>query len=189
MKKQELRIVYRQKRKALSLQEIEKNNDLILINFQKISLPDINCVHSYVPSLKLGEPDTALIIRYLQFKNPMIKVVLPKIDIHSGTMTHFHFTEAMEMVENIYGIHEPKHGEHIDEAEIDLVLIPLLAFDKSGNRVGFGKGFYDKFLGRCKPTTVKAGLSFFGAVDQIDDVSGLDIALDFCVTPDKLYTF
>lgn len=189
MKKQELRDIFKEKRKSLSVHEIEKFNDLILINFQKLKLPFINCVHSYVASLKLGEADTATIIRYLQFKNPLIKIAIPKIDIHSGKMVHYHFDEGVEMITNTFGIDEPKEGSLISEKEIDLVLIPLLAFDKRGYRVGFGKGYYDKFLSRCKPNVIKVGLSFFDPVDEIKDISGFDIPLNFCITPKETFAF
>jgi 5-formyltetrahydrofolate cyclo-ligase len=189
MTKQDLRNIFKEKRKALSIHDIEKMNDLILINFQKLDLPFINCVHTYVASLKLGEPDTAVIIRYLQFKNPLVKIVIPKIDIHSESMVHYHFDEEMEMVSNAFGIDEPKEGNLISENEIDLVLIPLLAFDKRGFRVGFGKGYYDKFLARCKPDVIKTGLSFFDPVDEIKDISGFDIPLNFCITPKEIFSF
>jgi 5-formyltetrahydrofolate cyclo-ligase len=189
MKKQELRTIYKQERKKLSLQAIEKMNDLILINFQKLSLPPVECVHTYLSSLKLGEPETANIIKFLEFKNPLVKVVIPKVDIHTGHLTHYHFNEQMEMIKNEYGIDEPKQGEQIDESKIDLVLVPLLAFDKAGYRVGFGKGFYDKFLSRCRKDVLKIGLSFFDPVEKIEDVAGYDIPMDFCVTPKQNYIF
>lgn len=189
MTKKELRYIFKEKRKALSVHDIEKFNDLILINFQKLTLPFINCVHTYVASLKLGEPDTATIVRYLQFKNPLVKIVIPKIDIHSGNITHYHFDEGVELITNAYGIDEPKEGNLIKEDEIDLVLIPLLAFDRKGFRVGFGKGYYDKFLARCKPNVIKAGLSFFDPVDEINDISGFDIPLNFCITPKEIFSF
>jgi len=189
MKKEELRKIFIEKRKALSVHQIEKLNDLILINFQKLKLPFINCVHTYIASLKLGEPDTARIVKYLKFKNPLIKVLIPKIDIHSGTMVHYHFDEGVEMITNSYGIDEPESGNSISEDEIDMVLIPLLAFDKKGFRVGFGKGYYDKFLSRCKPNVIKAGLSFFDPVEKIEDIFGYDIPLNFCITPQDLYSF
>jgi 5-formyltetrahydrofolate cyclo-ligase len=125
----------------------------------------------------------------LQFKNPLIKIVIPKIDIHSGKMVHYHFEEGVEMITNTFGIDEPKEGNLIFENEIDLVLIPLLAFDKRGFRVGFGKGYYDKFLSRCKPNVIKAGLSFFDPVDEIKDISGFDIPLNFCITPKETFSF
>jgi 5-formyltetrahydrofolate cyclo-ligase len=189
MKKQDLRNLFKQKRKGLSLHSIEKFNDLILINFQKLNLPYIECVHTYLSSLKLGEPETAFIIKYLQFRNPLIKVVIPKIDIHSGDMVHYHFDERVEMIKNKYGIDEPKEGKIIDVADIDMVFIPLLAFDKAGYRVGFGKGYYDKFLARCRKNVLKIGLSFFEPVEKIEDISGYDIPLDFCVTPNETFMF
>ncbi|HXR83067.1 MAG TPA: 5-formyltetrahydrofolate cyclo-ligase [Hanamia sp.] len=189
MTKQELRNIFKEKRKQLSLHDIEKFNDMLLINFQKLKLPFINCIHTYMASLKLGEPDTAKIIRYLQFKNPMLKIVIPKIDIHSGNMVHYHFHDGVEMIQNAYGIDEPKEGTVVSEEEIDVVLLPLLAFDKRGYRVGFGKGYYDRFLPFCRPNIIKIGLSFFEPVDEITDISGFDIPLNFCVTPDKIFDF
>jgi 5-formyltetrahydrofolate cyclo-ligase len=189
MTKKELRIIYKEKRKGLSVQDIEKFNDLILIRFQQLKLPFINYVHSYVASLKLGEPDTAPIVRYLQFRNPSIKIVIPRIDIHSGNINHYHFDEGMELITNSFGIDEPKGGTLITEDKIDLVLIPLLAFDTNGFRVGFGKGYYDKFLARCKPNVIKTGLSFFDPVDKIEDISGFDIPLNFCITPKEIFSF
>ena len=73
--------------------------------------------------------------------------------------------------------------------EIDLVLVPLLAFDKNGYRVGYGKGYYDKFLSNCRPDVIKIGLSFFDAVDEIEDIDDYDLPLNFCVTPQRLYDF
>ena len=72
---------------------------------------------------------------------------------------------------------------------IDVVFVPLLAFDTNGNRVGYGKGFYDKFLSQCQPETIKIGLSFFEAEEEIADVYQDDIRLDYCVTPNKIYDF
>lgn len=189
MKKQELRDIFKEKRKTLSVTDIEKFNDLILINFQKLNLPFIKCAHTYIASLKLGEPDTATIVKYLQFKNPMIKIVIPKIDIHSGKMVNYHFNEGVELITNTFGIDEPKEGNIISENEIDLVLIPLLAFDKRGYRVGFGKGYYDKFLCRCKPNVIKIGLSFFDSEEEISDIFGFDIPLNFCITPKETFSF
>ncbi|HET7117419.1 MAG TPA: 5-formyltetrahydrofolate cyclo-ligase [Hanamia sp.] len=189
MTKQELRKIYKYKRQALSLHAIEKFNDLILIHFQKSELSFLNCVHTYLPSLKQIEPDTAQIIRYLEFKNPSLKIVVPKIDTRSGIMEHYHFNEKVELIKNVFGIDEPKEGKRISENKIDMILIPLLAFDKRGYRVGYGKGYYDKFLAKCRPDTIKFGLSFFEPVDEIDDITSFDIPLNFCATPHQLYSF
>jgi 5-formyltetrahydrofolate cyclo-ligase len=189
MKKKELRRIFKESRKALSIDEIEKFNDLILINFQKLELPFLNCVHSFIPSLKLAEPDTTNIIRFLKFKNPHIKIAIPKVDIHSGNMVHYHFEDDMEMITNEFGIEEPLAGEMITEKEIEMVLVPLLAFDKRGFRVGYGKGYYDKFLARCNPYVIKIGLNFYDPVDEISDINAFDIPLDFCVTHHEIYAF
>ena len=69
------------------------------------------------------------------------------------------------------------------------MFIPLLAFDNKGNRVGYGKGYYDNFLSKCTPDVIKIGLSFFEASDEITDVFESDIALDYCVTPNTIYQF
>ncbi len=189
MTKNQLRNIYKEKRKAVSVHQIEKFNDLILINFQKINLPFINCIHTYLASLRLVEADTAKIIRFLQFKNPALKIVVPKIDIHSGNLHHLHFDETTELLTNSYGIKEPLTGNKIRGTEIDLVLVPLLAFDKSGFRVGYGKGYYDKFLSQCRKDVIKIGLSFFEPVDEIEDINQFDISLNYCVTPKELFTF
>ena len=189
MTKEELRKIYKDKRKQLSPHDIEKFNDLILINFQKADIPFINCVHTYLASLRLVEADTVNIIRYLQFRNPSLKVVIPKIDIHTGVMNHYHYNEETELINNAFGIEEPKEGTIVPESEIDLVLVPLLAFDKNGYRAGYGKGYYDKFLTQCRTDVIKAGLCFFDAVDSIEDINTFDIPLNFCITPSKIYTF
>jgi 5-formyltetrahydrofolate cyclo-ligase len=87
------------------------------------------------------------------------------------------------------GIPEPVQGELIPDEQIDLVFVPLLAFDKKGNRVGYGKGFYDRFLAQCRPNTQKMGLSFFCPIDEISDVDPWDVKLDSCICPDKIWTF
>lgn len=70
-----------------------------------------------------------------------------------------------------------------------MVLIPLLAFDKNGYRVGYGKGFYDRFLAECRPDVVKVGLSVFEPIDEITDLNEFDIKMDFCITPNRVWQF
>lgn len=187
MTKSEARKEFREKRVALSNASIEKLNDLVLLQFQKIELPFLNCVHSYIASEKLREADTSLILRYLQFINPDLKIAAPKIDVTSLRMTHYHITSYDQLKTNIYGIEEPHAGTVILPADIDLVLIPLLAFDRMGNRVGYGKGYYDRFLADCRRDVIKIGLSFFDPVDQIEDADEYDVKMNFCVTTHTVY--
>lgn len=73
--------------------------------------------------------------------------------------------------------------------KIDMVLVPLLAFDKMGNRVGYGKGFYDRFLAECKISCKRIGISFFDPIEKIEEVDGNDISLTDCLTPSQLFNF
>ena len=83
----------------------------------------------------------------------------------------------------------PDASEEVPSSKIEVVFIPLLAFDKQGNRVGYGKGFYDKFLAECNPNTIKIGLSFFEPEELISDVNTKDIQLYYCVTPNRTIKF
>jgi 5-formyltetrahydrofolate cyclo-ligase len=187
MIKKELRKIYRQKRYELTHRQREKFSDLILINFQQIELPFLRCIHSYVAAETHAEPDSAAIIRYLEFKNPGLKIAVPKIE--DAILQHIELTNETELVLNSFGIAEPLSGNKIEASEIDLVLVPLLAFNDKGFRVGYGKGHYDKFLAQCRNDVITVGLSFFDAVDTIDDTDQFDISLKYCVTPHRVYEF
>ena len=86
-------------------------------------------------------------------------------------------------------IPEPINALEVPANKIEVVFVPLLAFDKKGHRVGYGKGFYDLFLSECSPDVIKIGLSFFNAEDSIEDVYENDVRLDYCVTPNEVYEF
>ena len=189
MTKAALRNIYKEKRKQLSTADVEKLTDLILINFQKIKLPFISIAHTYIASQRLGEIDPSSITRYLEFKNPGLKILVPRIDKLSGDLHHLHYHDEVEFENNAFGIAEPVGGEKFSADIIDLVLVPLLAFDKHGNRVGYGKGFYDKFLSECNEKAIKIGLSFFEPEAQIDDINQYDIPLNYCVTPQNVFDF
>ena len=90
---------------------------------------------------------------------------------------------------NEYNIPEPVNGLNVPTEMIDVVFVPLLAYDKQGNRVGYGKGFYDKFLSECKSNVVKIGFSFFEPEEIIEDVFENDVKLDFCVNSDDIISF
>jgi 5-formyltetrahydrofolate cyclo-ligase len=104
-------------------------------------------------------------------------------------MENYADDETLQLARNKYGIHEPVTGNLIDVKEVDLVLLPLLVFDILGYRVGYGKGFYDRFMALCKPGTQFIGLSFFDAVPAIEDVNEFDIRMQACLTPEKKWTW
>ncbi|MEO7800349.1 MAG: 5-formyltetrahydrofolate cyclo-ligase [Ginsengibacter sp.] len=189
MTKAELRSVYNQKRQSLTVEQQNIMDDLLLIQFQRIPLPFVTIVHSYLYSKTHLEIDTTNILRYLQFVNPDLIVAVPKISKSTEHLQHLVITEDSVFEENKYGINEPVAGEAIDPLEIDLVLTPLLAFDTRGFRVGYGKGFYDRFLTACRPDVIKVGITYFEAEDAISNINEHDIPLDFCITPENLYEF
>ena len=117
------------------------------------------------------------------------EIIISKTDFNTRNMTHFLMTDNTKIKKNEYNIPEPVDGIEVPSTKIEVVFIPLLAFDKNGHRVGYGKGFYDKFLSECKTETIKIGLSFFEAAALIEDVFEGDVQLDFCVTPDRVYKF
>lgn len=189
MTKAALRKKYKEKRMQVSWKDKERWTDMILINFQKLQLPFIDCVHTYLAMEEQNEIETENISRYLAFKNPGLKVVVPKINLDAGEMKHYIFNDDDEMAPNLFGIIEPVKGEKVAVEEIELVLTPLLAFDKRGYRVGYGKGFYDKFFQQCQSTVIKVGLSYFEAEEEIENINPYDVPLNYCITPHAVYTF
>ena len=90
---------------------------------------------------------------------------------------------------NQYGLTEPKEGIIIAPQEIDLVFVPFLVCDESGYRVGYGKGFYDRYLAQCSEDVIKIGFGYFEPVEKIDDIKSFDIPLDYCITLESVYEF
>jgi 5-formyltetrahydrofolate cyclo-ligase len=103
-------------------------------------------------------------------------------------MTSILLTDATKIEVNRFGIPEPVEGIEVSPTSIDVIFVPLLAFDKAGNRLGYGKGFYDIFLKQCPASVLKVGLSLFPAEDAIPAETH-DQPLDYCITPSKIYSF
>ena len=105
-------------------------------------------------------------------------------------MANYLLTDTTTLKKSAWGVPEPVEGIEVPENKIDVVFVPLMAFDTLGNRVGYGAGFYDGFLRKCRKETIKIGLSLFEAEQEpITDVHENDVKLDYCVTPERIYTF
>lgn len=188
MTKQELRKVYLQKRLLLSENEYETQNILLRETFFKsVDLANIKILHTFLPISKNHEPDTALIINQVKKNHPGMSVTIPQINA-AGEMTSYMFDES-NLETNSWGIPEPKGGTIVPPHAIDLILVPLLAFDKQGHRVGYGKGYYDRFLKTCRKDSLKIGLSFFPPEEKITDIDSNDFTVDQVITPERLYAF
>lgn len=190
MLKQELRKIYKQKRLALSATERLKSDDLMLIQLQRLSFANnINVVMTFWPLESHAEVNTHLYTRYLEVAVPDVKVAFPVIDFSKDEMNAVLVDDQTEFVKNRYGIAEPVKGETVEPDEIDVVFVPLLAYDHNGYRVGYGKGYYDRFLKHCREDVITVGFSYFEAVDKIADTSHFDVPLNYCITPRKIYEF
>jgi len=189
MTKKELRKIFTEKRSRLTEAEQSKLDDLLLIQFQKLPLPDIQYLFTYYPFASKREPGTALVTRYLQFLFPSLQIAIPQIDISTGDMNAMLVNDETIYALNHYEIFEPQNGIELDHLKIDLVIVPLLAVDKEGYRVGYGKGFYDRFLAQCREEMVTVGLSYFEPIEKIEDTNAFDVPLKYCITPERLYEF
>lgn len=185
--KKELRIEYKNLRKALSFDEVEEKSLAIANQLIQMPIWDKIYYHVFLPIEEHKEVNTEYVLHLLSGKDK--EILISKSDFETRKMTHFLLTDNTKIKKNEYNIPEPVDGIEVPSAKVEVVFVPLLAFDVFGNRIGYGKGFYDKFLAECKPETIKIGLSFFEPVNQIDDVFESDIKLDFCVTPEKIYQF
>lgn len=189
MTKKELRSIYKNKRDQLNQAELARMDDLLLINFQKYSLGNSELVLSFQPMSEKKEINTHLMVDYLYFRIPALRIAYPVIDFLTDTFQAIEVDDETEYELNHYGITEPSHGDVLNPREIDAIFIPLLAFDTSGYRVGYGKGYYDRYLERCRPDVLKIGFSWFEPVPAIDDINEYDVPLNVCITPNRLYEF
>lgn len=185
--KKELRKKYKSLRQNFSETEIEENSLAIANKLLTLPIWEKIYFHVFLPIVEHKEVDTELILHLLSGKDK--EIIVSKADFETGIMTHFLLTDNTRIKKNDYNIPEPVDGIEVPSKKIDVVFIPLLAFDKKGNRVGYGKGFYDKFLAECKPEVIKIGLSFFEAETIISDIFEGDVKLDYCITPQTTYQF
>jgi len=186
MQKTELRKVYKRKRENLSLDSIQDKSLKISNNILQMKIWSFLYYHLFISISENKEIDTSYILTLLQGKDK--NIIIPKT-VSNNTLENYLLTDTTVFKKNTWNIPEPIDGILINEKQIDVVFIPLLAYDVKGNRVGYGKGFYDNFLKKCKPTVLKIGLSFFEPEQVITDISSSDIPLDYCVTPNKVYKF
>ena len=189
MTKTDLRKIYRAKRNALSATEQAKYDDLLLIRFQQADIPFVHTLFSYWPMEQMREPNVHLITDFMEFRNPELQVAYPRITADGQHMEAILTNQDTAFRQNNFGTYEPEQGEVISPDALDLVLVPLLCFDKSGYRVGYGKGYYDRFLKACNAACVKVGCSYFEPVEEICDKHEFDVPLSLCMTPQSIYVF
>ncbi len=93
--------------------------------------------------------------------NPTAVIAWPRLKDDNINMDAVTVNKSTVLVKNKYGIFEPSGDEIITPQQADAVFVPLLAFNSTGYRVGYGKGYYDRYLGPIAQDVVKIGFSYF----------------------------
>jgi len=188
--KAELRKIYATRRRELTEEEVQLASQKIAENFFREFPPQAGqTIHTFLPILKNREVDTRYIVQELREHHHQVQIAVPVANPADYSMTHFLLQPDTQIDTSRWGIPEPVNALPVPESEIGVVLVPLLVADLQGHRVGYGKGFYDRFLALLPQASLKLGLAFDAPIERIDDVTSLDLVLDGLITPQKVYRF
>jgi len=185
MTKPELRTLYKSKRNELSPEMVDEISLQILNNLKLMNIWGNLNFHLFMSIHNHKEINTLPILNYLFAQKK--QVIVPKVE--NDRMLNCLIHSNVEFETGKFHVPEPKSFQLIDSKEIDVVFVPMLICDKSGNRIGYGGGFYDRFLKECRENIIKIGLNFFEPIDEIEDVFETDIPLDYCVTGEEIVSF
>ncbi|HFK5511356.1 TPA: 5-formyltetrahydrofolate cyclo-ligase [Elizabethkingia anophelis] len=183
--KSELRKKYLKERKAMSSEDVaflsEKIFNQYLLQF---NVSENQNIHIFLPISAKNEINTHLWIDYFWKKN--VNVFIPKMV--DNEIISIAYKPDTELALNSWGILEPV--SNIAKAvDFDQVITPLLYADRQGNRIGYGKGFYDRFFSSFKNSVLKIGINYFAPDELIQDADKFDIKLDYLVLPDGMLSF
>lgn len=186
MLKKDLRLIYTERRENLTSQTVSDSSLSIANRLLQLPIWNYSYYHLFLSITEKKEVDTSFIMSILQGKDK--NILLPKM-VDNQNLVNYLLTDNTPIKKNRWNIPEPVDGIEVPPEKIDVVFLPLMAFDKNGHRVGYGKGFYDVLLNKCRPDVVKVGLSLFTAEENIEDIGTHDVPLNYCVTPDRIYYF
>ncbi len=179
-RRDELRQFYKDKRKALSIDECVKLSHKITNNFLGYFMFHKKTIDCFLPIHRYREVETRPLIEHLKRRNT---VCVPVSNFELNSLDHAIIDEHIKFQENSHGIPEPVNGKKVNAEDIDVVIVPLLVVDQYGNRLGYGKGFYDRFLAECSPGTIFIGLTMFDIHEDFEDVEPHDVPLHYVVNP------
>ncbi|HRH43898.1 MAG TPA: 5-formyltetrahydrofolate cyclo-ligase [Pyrinomonadaceae bacterium] len=188
MTKAELRQIYLAKQKSLSkIERKEKSQQIVEQFFTNFPLKNIKNLHLFLSIEKNGEVETKFIYERIWRNYSSIHTFVPRLC--GANLEHLEFTANTQLNINSWGITEPIGHNLVNEKMFDAVIVPLLCFDEKGHRVGYGKGFYDRFLAKCRTDCIKIGVNFFPPVENFFELNEFDVKLDFCLTPNSVWKF
>ena len=180
-----LRLVYREKRKALSTAQRAHASAAILEHVIAENLIKEGPVMLYLDSSNHQElPMEKWFDAVEQYQ-----ICVPKVIDTDGKMEAVIWEKEMPIQSNSWGIPEPLSSIYINPKNIATIVVPLLCFDQNGHRVGYGKGYYDRFLSRCSTACRTIGVSCFEPIEKIEDANATDVPLQYVVTPQGVYSF
>ncbi|HPB79513.1 MAG TPA: 5-formyltetrahydrofolate cyclo-ligase [Sedimentibacter sp.] len=160
-----------------------------------------NAIMDKITSLDIYKQSKVVFI-YMDFKNEVItsnlikhmlsekkRVVIPYTDSINTVLIPSEITKESDLKQNSFGYYEPKSILPVNIEEIDLVIVPGVVFDKNLNRIGFGKGYYDKILNRLKPSAKKIALAHDFQVLEDIPAEEHDVKMDMIITEKNIYPF
>ena len=174
---------------ALTRQQMHQNLALMLEHFHHLTFAKADYILSYFPITERKEVTPQYFEEEIRENHPNYQLCFPQTNIATCQMDAVADDDAMETGINSFGVTEPTHGNSIPKNMLDIIFVPLAVFDTRGHRVGYGKGFYDRFISQCRADVATIGLSFFEPVQEIADAGEFDIPLKYCITPQQLYEF
>ena len=130
---------------------------------------------------KFKEIDTQPIIDFFRLHKKQI--IVSKCNFKNNTLSHYILQPNTNLKANKFGVLEPYDAEELEVKKIDMVFVPLLISDRNQYRVGYGKGYYDRFLSECRKDVVKIGINYFPPIPHIEDLNKFDVPLDFVIYP------
>ena len=180
-----LRKSFKKQRSLLDINQVKGLSKRIFENLLELNIWDKSFYHLYLSNEINNEVETDEIVNLLFMKNK--RVFVPKI--LGKDLLNIEIDNNTNYFLNQLGIREPISSNQKDASLLEVIFVPLLIFDKLGHRVGYGGGYYDKFLVNIKDDVFKIGLSLFDPIDKIKDIEKHDISLDYIITPKRVYDF
>jgi 5-formyltetrahydrofolate cyclo-ligase len=177
MTKKELRELGKNWRMALGAEQRKILDDEIRNALQGY-LHGCKHVAIFLPILKFNEIDLTPLL-----KVPSFEWYAPKSFFSERRMEFIPLREGVEIEVSANGIPEPVGDNYVNPEILDAIIVPMLMSDKQGYRVGYGMGFYDNFLKRCRTDCKRIGVNYFAPVEKISDIDSHDEPLHFCVYP------
>jgi 5-formyltetrahydrofolate cyclo-ligase len=182
-KKQELREKALAERQQISAREWKSKSELIISSLRHADFyKTAKTVHTYISMNHRREVCTDGLLENLL--NAEKKAVVPIINFEDESLTHSQICSLSDLKKNKWGVAEPKHVNPVDVEDLDVIIVPMVAADRAGNRLGYGRGFYDRFLSETGAT--KAGLVFDAFLFDEIPTEEFDEKLDVIISEEEV---